>query len=166
MQDTLYVEDIEERENAGTPPIIQKIRAALAFWVKEYIGYEVIEKLEFNNIKKALKRLLQNQNIWVLGNTTAKRQAVLSFLVFTTSNPSSDDMNMVDLKEGSLYMWGELGLKRDKPLHGPFVAKLLNDLFGIQARGGCACAGPYGHNLLKVDQAHSHAFRLAIQKVN
>ena len=44
MQDTLYYEDIEERENAGTPQVIQIIRAALAFWVKEYIGYEVIER--------------------------------------------------------------------------------------------------------------------------
>ncbi|CAN1342765.1 hypothetical protein LINPERPRIM_LOCUS39560 [Linum perenne] len=52
-----------------------------------------------------------------------------------------------------------------KPLHGPFVAVLLNDLFGIQARGGCACAGPYGHRLLGVDEATSLEIRTSIQKV-
>ncbi|CAI0405330.1 unnamed protein product [Linum tenue] len=58
-----------------------------------------------------------------------------------------------------------MGNKLDKPLHGPFVAVLLNDLFGIQARGGCACAGPYGHQLLDVDETTSLAIRSAIQKV-
>ncbi|KAK4359837.1 hypothetical protein RND71_022066 [Anisodus tanguticus] len=44
--DTLYVENIEEREDAGTPPIIQKVRTALAFWVKEFITHKVIERME------------------------------------------------------------------------------------------------------------------------
>nr|GMC60558.1 probable cysteine desulfurase [Ipomoea batatas] len=160
-KDTLYVENIEEREDAGTPPIIQKIRAALAFWVKEFIGQKVIERLEHTYINEALERLLPNPNIWVLGNVTAKRQAVLSFLIYTTTYSLSADINGQDKQ---LYLWRESGNMRDKPLHGPFVAKLLNDLFGIQARGGCACAGPYGHSLLKVDQTHSLAFRSGIQK--
>ncbi|KAA8550099.1 hypothetical protein F0562_001783 [Nyssa sinensis] len=160
--DTLYYEDVEEREDAGTPPIIQKIRAALAFWVKEYIGYEVIIKQEHKLIERALDRLLSNPNIWVLGNTSAKRQAILSFLVFSTSNSSSIDMKA--RSDGKIFMWRESGNMRDKPLHGPFVAKLLNDLFGIQARGGCACAGPYGHHLLHVDEPHSLAFKSAIQQ--
>ncbi|PHT31759.1 hypothetical protein CQW23_28096 [Capsicum baccatum] len=145
-KDTLYMENIEEREDAGTPPIIQKVRTALAFWVKEFIGHKVIERMEHTYIELALQSLLPNPNIWILGNVTAKRQAVLSFLIYTTTHSMS-----------------KTGNKRDKPLHGPFVAKLLNDLFGIQARGGCACAGPYGHSLLKVDEPHSLAFRDAIQ---
>ena len=165
MQDTLYLEDIEGREDVGTPPIIQKTRAALAFWVKEYVGYNVIEEEENNYTEAALERLLPNPNIWVLGNTTAKRQAILSFLVYSTTNSASDDMSREETK-GRFYMWRETGNRKDKPLHGPFVAKLLNDLFGIQARGGCACAGPYGHSLLKVDETQSLAFRSAIQKVN
>lgn len=153
-KDTLYVEEIEEREDAGTPPIIQKVKAALAFWVKEYIGYSLIEQKEHHYIQTAIKRLLPNQNIGILGNTTAKRQSILSFLVYTTSH-----------SDGSgLHLWTETGNIKDKPLHGPFVAKLLNDLFGIQARGGCACAGPYGHHLLGVDEPKSLAFRAAIQK--
>lgn len=166
---TLYVEDIEEREDAGTPPIIQKIRAALAFWVKEYIGHDTIDRWEHFYIEHALKRLLPNPNIEVLGNTTAKRQAVLSFLIYTTTYSTTADISPEGDTDGSdmtgLYLWRETGNKRDKPLHGPFVAKLLNDLFGIQARGGCACAGPYGHSLLKVDEYQSHAFRSAIEMV-
>ncbi|CAA2934192.1 probable cysteine desulfurase [Olea europaea subsp. europaea] len=153
-QDTLYVDNIEEREDAGTPQIIQKIRAALAFWIKEYIGYKTIERLEQNYIESALKRLLPNPYIWVLGNTKAKRQAILSFLIYSTTSSSSSELNL----------WRETGNTRDKPLHGTFVAKLLNDLFGIQARGGCACAGPYGHSLLNVNESHSLAFRSSIEK--
>ncbi|CAN6540455.1 unnamed protein product [Malus baccata var. baccata] len=167
-EDTVYLEGIEERENGGTPQIIQTIKAALAFWVKEYIGYQVIEEQEQLHVKRALERLLPNQNIWILGNTTAKRLAILSFLVYSTTNCSSTAATKTDIgREGAdqgLYMWGETGNSRGKPLHGGFVAALLNDLFGIQARGGCACAGPYGHNLLKIDHTLSHAFRSSIQK--
>ncbi|KAK4595230.1 hypothetical protein RGQ29_013600 [Quercus rubra] len=175
-KDTLYVEDIEERENGGTPQIIQTVRAALALWVKEYIGYQVIEKQEHTYIEKALERLLLNQNICILGNTSAKRQAILSFLIYSTSNSSlaglknggNDPFNNTDssreAKVKEFYLWGETGKNKNKPLHGPFVAALLNDLFGIQARGGCACAGPYGHDLLNVDEVHSLALRALIQK--
>ncbi|KAF3966379.1 hypothetical protein ACB098_02G112900 [Castanea mollissima] len=159
-KDTIYLDDIEERENGGTPQIIQIVRAALAFWVKDYIGCHEIEKQEHTYIEKALQRLLLNQNICILGNTSAKRQAILSFIIYSTSISP-----LASLKNGvNTDMWRETGNKRDKPLHGPFVAKLLNDLFGIQARGGCACAGPYGHSLLNLDATHSLAIRAAIQK--
>ncbi|CAL2257362.1 unnamed protein product [Prunus armeniaca] len=167
-KDTLYWEDIEERENGGTPQIIQTIRAALAFWVKEYIGYQVIEKHEDFYVKRALERLLPNNNIWVLGNTSAKRQAIFSFLIYSTTNrPSTAGTKIEGGGEGpkeGIYMWRETGNGKGKPLHGAFVAALLNDLFGIQSRGGCACAGPYGHNLLKIDDTLSHYYRSAILK--
>ncbi|CAN1341874.1 Probable cysteine desulfurase [Linum perenne] len=154
-QDTLYMEEIESREMGGTPPIIEIIRAALAFWTKEYITYPVIQTHENMFIERALLRLVSNKNIMVLGNTEAKRrQGILSFLILSTS-----------VQEGSLNMWAETGNVVDKPLHGPFVAMLLNDLFGIQARGGCACAGPYGHQLLGMDEVASLEIRSAIQKV-
>jgi hypothetical protein len=47
-------------------------------------------------------------------------------------------------------------------LHHNFVVALLNDLFGIQARGGCSCAGPYGHRLLGIDLETSRAFESEI----
>ncbi|KAG9455299.1 hypothetical protein H6P81_008203 [Aristolochia fimbriata] len=153
---TLYHEDIEEREDAGTPAIIQKVRAALAFWVKEYMGYDLIDAREGPMIDNALQRLLPNPNMQVLGNTSVKRQAILSFLVHTSS-PEEDG-------EKGVFIWRERVTRKDKPLHGRFVTKLLNDLFGIQARGGCACAGPYGHTLLGVDVQQSLAFRAAVQK--
>ncbi|KAL3528050.1 hypothetical protein ACH5RR_012706 [Cinchona calisaya] len=166
-QDTIYVKNVEEREEAGTPPIIQKIRAALAFWVKEYIGHNVIERLEHNYIEQALERLLPNPNVWILGNITAKRQAVLSFLIFSTTYSPSTEVtakeNLAAKETTGLCLRRETGNKRDKPLHGPYVSKLLNDLFGIQGRGGCACAGPYGHMLLKIDRAQSLALRSAIE---
>ena len=42
-------------------------------------------------------------------------------------------------------------------IHYNLVVKILNDRFGIQMRGGCLCAGTYGHYLLHVDQPHSNA---------
>ncbi|KAJ8769113.1 hypothetical protein K2173_000888 [Erythroxylum novogranatense] len=75
-KDTLYLEDIEEKENGGTPQIIQTIRAALAFWVKEFISFGVIERQEEKYITRAIDRLLPNKNIQILGNTSAKRQAI------------------------------------------------------------------------------------------
>ncbi|XP_045823645.1 probable cysteine desulfurase isoform X2 [Trifolium pratense] len=166
-KDTLYMENIEDRENGGTPPIIQIVRAALAFWVKEYIGYKEIEKREQLYINKALKRLVSNPNIKILGNLNAKRQAILSFLVYSTTNScSSTERGNVSSQEneGELNLWQEMGNQRGKPLHGPFVAALLNDLFGIQARGGCACAGPYGHDLLNINKSQSLAIRSSVQE--
>jgi len=150
------LDNIEGRENAGTPAIIQIIRAALAFWVKEHIGYKTIMKQEHDHTVKALEKLGKIKNIRILGNTNVKRLPILSFLIY----PSASNGNENNLKESQ-----EKETNDQKPLCGRFVAKLLNDLFGIQARGGCACAGPYGHHLLHVDKAHSLAFRSFIQKV-
>ncbi|KGN48648.2 hypothetical protein Csa_003039 [Cucumis sativus] len=170
-KDTLYYENIEERENGGTPQIIGIIRAALAFWVKEYIGYQEIEKQEHRYIERALKRLLPNRSISILGSTSTKRQAILSFIIYSSTNNSlpnciTDMLGNPNSREKvkKLYMWEETGSMRAKPLHGPFVAALLSDLFGVQARGGCSCAGPYGHKLLNIDEACSQAYRTAIAK--
>ncbi|KAM7274777.1 hypothetical protein ACFE04_016643 [Oxalis oulophora] len=158
--DTLYLSNIEERENSGTPPIIQTIRAALAFWVKECVGHQVIMKHEDSYIEKALQRLQSNPYIKILGNTSTKRQAILSFLIYSTTNPNPPEMK----NNKVLDLWKVAGGVIDKPLHGAFVAILLNDLFGIQSRDGCACAGPYGHSLLNIDKTQSLAYRDAIQK--
>ncbi len=130
-----FVTDIEAREDAGTPAILQKTRAALAFWVKEQVGTELIERQERHFSTHALERLGQNPKLEILGNLTAKRLAVVSFLV--RSN--------------------------DRYLHPRFVVRLLNDLFGIQSRGGCACAGPYGHQLLHIDEERSKQTWQSIQ---
>nr|CAB3459600.1 unnamed protein product [Digitaria exilis] len=142
--DTVYYDDIEEREDAGTPQIIQKIRASLAFWVKEYIGYDMMSLRERVYSETAMKRLVSNPNVRVLGNTTVERLPIFSFLIYPPVSNSGD------VKHKRL------------PLHGRFVTRLLNDLFGIQARGGCACAGPYGHTLLEIDNDLSLRIRSMI----
>jgi selenocysteine lyase/cysteine desulfurase len=134
-----FVTDIEAREDAGTPAILQKMRAALAFWIKEQVGTELIEQREREFSTRALERLGQNPKLEILGNLTAKRLAVVSFLVRS------------DATSGGRY------------LHPRFVVRLLNDLFGIQSRGGCACAGPYGHQLLHINDDLSQRYMNTIQ---
>nr|ACM17550.1 NifS-like protein [Oryza brachyantha] len=149
--DTVYHGDVEEREDAGTPPIVGKVRAALAFWVKERVGRGgAVALRERVYADAAMRWLLGNPNVKVLGNVTARRLPIFSFLVFPGGGGGGGDGTTPPR------------IRRRLPLHGRFVAKLLNDLFGIQARGGCACAGPYGHALLGVDDELSLRIRAAI----
>lgn len=127
----VYVDDIEAREDAGTPAILGKLRTALAFKVKEELGVDTLTAREHEFFRRALNRLQGNGRLHLLGNPEADRLAFLSFLVFTSQG---------------------------EQLHPRFVVRLLNDLFGIQARGGCACAGPYGHVLLGIDDEKSERF--------
>ncbi|GJM87816.1 hypothetical protein PR202_ga03809 [Eleusine coracana subsp. coracana] len=140
------------------PPIVQKIRTSLAFWVKEYIGYDRMGLHERVYSETAMKRLVSNPNIWVLGNTNVERLPIFSFLIYP---PVKDSLyNIVD--QPSSDRWLEDVRRKRQPLHGRFVTRLFNDLFGIQARGGCACAGPYGHTLLKIENDLSLRLRSAI----
>lgn len=130
-----YLSDPTHREEGGTPAIIEAIRAGLVFHLKEAVGAQNIEDLEHGFVKRAAKAWASNPNIQVLGNIKAQRLSIVSFVI----------------KHG-----------QDKVLHHNFVVALLNDLFGIQARGGCSCAGPYGHRLLGIDLARSMKFHEAI----
>lgn len=165
MQDTVYYDDIEEREDAGTPPIVQKVRASLAFWVKEHVGRDAVALRERAYAEAAMARLLANPSVEVLGNVAARRLPIFSFLVYP---PDDDDGAAVavavahDDADADDASSASPAPRRRLPLHGRFVAKLLNDLFGIQARGGCACAGPYGHALLGVGEGLSLRIRDAI----
>lgn len=127
----LYIEDIEAREDAGTPAILGKIRTALAFKVKEELGVRELTAREHELFARARERLGANGRVQLLGNPQAARLAFLSLLVRA---------------EGETF------------LHPRLVVRLLNDLFGIQARGGCACAGPYGHALLNIDDERSERY--------
>jgi selenocysteine lyase/cysteine desulfurase len=130
-----FVEDIEMREDAGTPAILQKLRAAMAFEVKERVGAKRIEERERAFIGEAITRLREHPNLHLLGNLDAPRLAVISF----------------EVRSG------------ERILHPRFVTRLLNDLFGIQGRAGCSCAGPYGHDLLGIDAERSRALHEAIE---
>ena len=128
--DHRYIEDPETREEGGTPAIIESIRAGLVFQLKEQVGAKKIEALDEAFRQRAFAVWSKDPNIEILGNLDAPRLAIISFVI----------------KRG------------EKALHHDFVVALLNDLFGIQARGGCSCAGPYGHRLLHIDLGRSRQF--------
>jgi selenocysteine lyase/cysteine desulfurase len=129
-----YLDDLVAREEGGTPAIVESIRAGLVFALKQAVGTEVIQASEERLWKRALRRWSADPRIEVLGNPEASRLSIVSLRI----------------RHGDRY------------LHHNYVVALLNDLFGIQARGGCSCAGPYGHRLLAIGAARSHAFRAEI----
>ncbi|MBK6518840.1 MAG: aminotransferase class V-fold PLP-dependent enzyme [Polyangiaceae bacterium] len=135
-KDHQYLEDVEQREEGGTPAILESIRAGLTFQLKESVGTEAIREREEHFIRRAIERWEKNPHIQLLGNRDAWRLSIVSFVV----------------KHGARY------------LHHNYVATLLNDLFGIQARAGCSCAGPYGHRLLGIDLARSREFEREIMR--
>lgn len=118
-----YIVNIEEREDGGTPPFLQGIKAAMAFRLKEQMGVANILGREAEQIERVMNRLLPVKGLHVLESHLRHRVGAISFYV-----------------DGMHYNLG---------------VKLLNDVFGIQVRGGCACAGTYGHFLLNIDRAQS-----------
>ncbi len=133
-----FIHDIEAREKAGTPGILQTLRAALAFELKSAVGIERIERREAQMTRAAFARWGADPRIEILGNPDpARRVGIVSF------NIRDPD--------------GEY-------LHPRFVTTLLNDLFGIQTRAGCSCAGPYGHQLLGIDRQKAETYRAWINR--
>jgi len=124
-----YLDDPVAREEGGTPGIVESIRAGLVVALKEAVGTDRIQAREQRFLRRALERWRRNPKIELLGSLEARRLPIVSFRV----------------RHG------------DRWLHHELVVALLNDLFGIQARGGCSCAGPYGHRLLAIDAERSRA---------
>ena len=131
----VYLEDPVHREEAGTPAIIESIRAGLVFDLKRNVGVEVIRAHEEDYLRRAITAWQKHPNIDILGNVDADRLSIVSFTI---------------KRHGGRY------------LHHNLVVALLNDVFGIQSRGGCSCAGPYGHRLLGIDLERSHEFEREI----
>jgi selenocysteine lyase/cysteine desulfurase len=131
---TTYHPDPVVREEGGTPAIVESIRAGLVFDLKERVGAEEIRRREAAFARRALRSWGRNPRIAMLGNREADRLAIVSFGV------------------------------RHPPglLHSNFVAALLNDLFGIQVRNGCFCAGPYIHREYPIDDAWSRAMEAEV----
>ncbi|CAF3372127.1 unnamed protein product [Rotaria sp. Silwood2] len=120
-----YTKDIETREEGGTPNILGSIRAGLVFILKHAIGHELIDDREKKLVDKFIQRFRDSETLLILGPLDIPRLAIFSFLIYVPS----------------------IG----KYLHHNFVCSLLNDLFGIQVRSGCSCAGPYVLDLLEID---------------
>lgn len=119
-----YVADIETREDGGTPPILQGIKAGLCVRLKEAMGSIRMRQREKELLAIVFARFKRIKKVVVLEGNATDRLGVVSFMIYDA--------------------------------HYNLVVKLLNDRFGIQARGGCSCAGTYGHYLLKVDQTRSN----------
>lgn len=119
-----YFDDIEAREDGGTPGFLQLIKTALALQLKEKMGVEAILKQEHEQVNFVFEQLNPIPNLHILAGEIKKRIGAISFYI-----------------EG---------------LHYNLCVKLLNDLYGIQTRGGCSCAGTYGHYLLQVNEEHSN----------
>jgi len=131
-----FITHIEEREKPGTPGVLQILKAAMVFEIKENIGAARIEQRENQLLRKVFDRWLADPRIEILGNQDpARRVGIVSFNIKSSS--------------GSY-------------LHPKFVTTLLNDLFGIQSRAGCSCAGPYGHRLLGIDEETSEEYRVCV----
>lgn len=122
-----YVADLERREEAGTPAILANIRAGMALRLKDLVGAEWISAREHAVVEDVFQAWQDIPEIEILGPRTPDRLAIFSF----------------NIRSGEKY------------LHHNLVVALLNDLFGIQARGGCSCAGPYGHYLLGLDDTNA-----------
>jgi selenocysteine lyase/cysteine desulfurase len=130
-----YITNAAHREEAGTPAIIESIRAGLVFALKDAVGVETIQSREHEFLARAMTEWGAHPSIQILGSPTADRLSIVSFVI---------------KRPGGRY------------LHHNVVVAILNDLFGIQARGGCSCAGPYGHRLLGIDIERSHEFEREI----
>lgn len=118
-----YTDNIEIREDGGTPGFLQAIRTALVLELKDQMGIERMHDREKQLVKIAFQELQTIPNIHILANNVRDRLGVISFYI--------------------------------QPIHYNLIVKLLSDRFGIQVRGGCVCAGTYGHYLLNVDYSKS-----------
>jgi selenocysteine lyase/cysteine desulfurase len=119
-----YIDDIEAREDGGTPGFLQAIRAALALELKSGMGVDNIARREQELLTIAFRELDNIPDLHLLARNNRERLGIISFYI--------------------------------KNVHFNLAVKLLNDRFGIQVRGGCACAGTYGHYLLDVSYEKSH----------
>ena len=126
-----YSADPAAREEGGTPAIVGAIRAGLVLRHARDVGPAVIREREARHVRRAIASWRRDPAIEILGDPDADRLPIVSFLLHGP--------------DGRL-------------LHHNFVVALLNDLFGIQARGGCSCAGPYGQDLLGTDVVRARDF--------
>ena len=118
-----YHEEIEAREDGGTPAFLQTMKVALAILLKEEMGVENILVRERELMQLIWKGLDSVPGLHILAAQHRKRLGIVSFYI--------------------------------ENLHYNLAVKLLNDRFGIQTRGGCSCAGTYGHYLLHVSHETS-----------
>ena len=134
----VYIHDIETREKPGTPGILQAVKTSLTFQLKDKVGLKTIEKIENYYYREFKKAFEGEKRIHFYGPQEIKKKVpIIPFNI----------------------------VHEDRILHPKFVTRLLNDLFGIQTRAGCSCAGPYGHKLMHIDMQVSNYYRCMITNV-
>jgi selenocysteine lyase/cysteine desulfurase len=134
-----YSTSVIAREEAGTPNVVGDFRAALCFMIKDAIGLKYSTARLETLRKRAESVWANNSNLHLLGNFCGTRVPIFSFKVTDVNGTA---------------------------VHQQLVTRMLSDLHGVQARGGCACAGPYAHRLLGIDRGQSDALRAAILSGN
>ncbi|MDF1624364.1 aminotransferase class V-fold PLP-dependent enzyme [Pseudohongiella nitratireducens] len=130
-----YLADLERKEEGGTPAIIESIRAGLVFSIRSQLDMTQVNGLELKLARRVIQRLSQHPDIEIIGDHSNPRLPIIS-----------------------MRLWHQ-----GRQLHYGYVVSLLNDLYGIQARGGCSCAGPYAHHLLGIDTEESRQLLQAMQ---
>jgi selenocysteine lyase/cysteine desulfurase len=126
-----YIDEIELREDGGTPAFLPTIKVALSIRLKESMNPEIMAEREKLMVERVFDSLKNIPGLQILADQHQNRLPIFSFYI--------------------------------KDLHYNLGVKLLNDRFGIQVRGGCSCAGTYGHYLLEVSQSTSASIT---QKIN
>ncbi|MCR4267159.1 aminotransferase class V-fold PLP-dependent enzyme [Nitratireductor sp. ZSWI3] len=134
-----YSKSLAAREEAGTPNVIGDIRAALVLLIKEALGQAFIDERHRELRERALSVWTRNPHLELLGAPNAPRLPIFSFRIRGADG---------------------------KPVHHQLFTRMLSDLYGIQARGGCACAGPYAHHLLGIDEQQSRTLLESIRAGN
>lgn len=132
--DWRYTDELSHREEGGTPNVVGVIRAGLAIELKELVGVERMARIENDFVKRFIERFQGNDKVFILGDLQAPRLGILS-VIFC---------------EGRL--------------HHNLATRLLSDRWGIQTRGGCMCAGTYGHELLGIGASRSFEIRCALDQ--
>ncbi|MFW5942830.1 MAG: aminotransferase class V-fold PLP-dependent enzyme, partial [Chloroflexota bacterium] len=127
-----YLDDIEAREDGGTPGFLQTIRAALTIRLKEAMGVDAMRAREEELLPRLFAGLRDIPDLHILADHVEQRLGIVSFYV--------------------------------EHIHYNLLVKLLNDRYGIQTRGGCSCAGTYGHYLLHVSPAQSRQITTRIDQ--
>ena len=115
----IYQKNIEIREDAGTPGILQLIRASLSYQLRNEIGFEFIRKQKDELKEYFITELKKIPNCEIYGNQESSNIGILSFNI--------KDLNPYEL------------------------CARLSSTEGFQTRAGCSCAGPYGHDLLGIN---------------
>ncbi|WP_062763307.1 aminotransferase class V-fold PLP-dependent enzyme [Falsirhodobacter sp. alg1] len=124
----VYSTSVEAREEGGTPNVVGDIRAALVMLVKDAVGADYLHQIDMSLRERALTAWRDHPRLQMLGNIDAPALPIFSFRI----------------RDGQ-GAW----------VHQQLFCRMLSDHLGIQARGGCACAGPYAHRLMGIDKAAS-----------